>query len=93
MGVGTEFYVNDAGNQADVFARSLIARCRQLIDPDYPFPEEGYPGDYVIDLAKRLLVEKPEVLELPEEEQLAFCKRWGTDQMVAGQLQICGATV
>ncbi|MGI6148296.1 MAG: arginine--tRNA ligase [Firmicutes bacterium] len=84
-GVGTEFYVNDAGNQADVFARSLIARCRQLIDPDYPFPEEGYPGDYVIDLAKRLLVEKPEVLELPEEEQLAFCKRWGTDQMVAGQ--------
>ncbi len=83
--VGTEFYVNDAGNQADVFANSLVARCHQQVDPDYPFPEEGYPGEYVIDLAKRLLEEKPDFLEWPREEQLAFCKRWGTDQMVEWQ--------
>ncbi|HHT74234.1 MAG TPA: arginine--tRNA ligase [Firmicutes bacterium] len=85
--VGTEFYVNDAGNQADVFARSLIARCHQEADPDYPFPEDGYPGDYVTDLAKQLLAERPDFLELPEDEQAAFCKRWGTDQMVKWQAE------
>lgn len=83
--VGTEFYVNDAGNQADVFARSLEARLQQLSDPDYPFPEDGYPGDYVGELAAVLQQEQPNLLELPLEERLAFCKRWGTDQMVEMQ--------
>lgn len=83
--VGTEFYVNDAGNQADVFARSLEARLQQLSNPDYPFPEDGYPGDYVGELAAVLQQEQPNLLELPLEERLAFCKRWGTDQMVEMQ--------
>ncbi|NMA61550.1 MAG: arginine--tRNA ligase, partial [Firmicutes bacterium] len=83
--VGTEFYVNDAGNQADVFARSLEARLQQLSNPDYPFPEDGYPGDYVGELAAILQQEQPNLLELPLEERLAFCKRWGTDQMVEMQ--------
>ncbi|NLJ80350.1 MAG: arginine--tRNA ligase, partial [Firmicutes bacterium] len=83
--VGTEFYVNDAGNQAEIFARSLEARYQQLSNPDYPFPAEGYPGRYVRELALLLQEEKPDLLELPREERLAFCKRWGTDQMVAWQ--------
>src|SRR5690606_35621249 len=37
--VGTEYYVNDAGVQTELFARSLLARYRQLEDPAYPFPE------------------------------------------------------
>ncbi len=41
--VDTEFYVNDAGNQAQIFARSLWARYQQLTEPKYPFPEDGYP--------------------------------------------------
>ena len=64
--VGTEFYVNDAGNQADVFARSLEARFQQLTNADYPFPEDGYPGDYVAELAEVLKREHPE-LGCPEE--------------------------
>lgn len=83
--VGTEFYVNDAGNQADVFARSLEARFQQLSDPDYPFPEDGYPAAYVGDLALRLKETHPELAEMSLEDRLAFCKRWGTDQMVEMQ--------
>ncbi len=83
--VGTEFYVNDAGNQADVFARSLEARFQQLTDPDHPFPEDGYPGDYVAELASILKREHPELGELSLEDRLAFCKRWGTDKMVEMQ--------
>lgn len=83
--VGTEFYVNDAGNQADVFARSLEARLQQLTNADYPFPEDGYPGEYVGDLARVLQKEQPDLLQLPLEERLAFCKSWGTDKMVEMQ--------
>jgi arginyl-tRNA synthetase len=78
----TEFYVNDAGNQADIFARSIEARYQQLDDPSYPFPEDGYPGDYVTEMAKILREERPDLGDLPLEERLAFCKRWGTDKMV-----------
>ncbi len=83
--VGTEFYVNDAGNQADVFARSLEARFQQLTDADYPFPEDGYPGDYVAELAEVLKREHPELEGMSLDERLAFCKRWGTDKMVEMQ--------
>ena len=80
--MGTEFYVNDAGNQADIFARSLEARYQQIDNPDYPFPEDGYPGEYVHDLARRLKEDHPSLLDLEWDERIAFCKRWGTDQMV-----------
>ncbi|HKM43104.1 MAG TPA: arginine--tRNA ligase [Limnochordia bacterium] len=83
--VGTEFYVNDAGNQADVFARSLEARYQQLKDADYPFPEDGYPASYVGDLAELLDGEHPDLGEMSLEDRLSFCKRWGTDQMVETQ--------
>ena len=83
--VGTEFYVNDAGNQADVFARSLEARYQQLTNPAYPFPEDGYPAAYVGDLALVLKEQHPELSEMPFEDRLALCKRWGTDKMVEMQ--------
>ncbi len=83
--VGTEFYVNDAGNQADIFARSLEARYQQLTDAAYPFPEDGYPGDYVEELAKILQKENTGLSEMPLEKRLDFCKRWGTDKMVEMQ--------
>ncbi|MBU0478091.1 arginine--tRNA ligase [bacterium] len=52
--VKREFYVNDAGEQVSRFVESLIARYKQIYDPDFPFPEEGYHGDYVKDMVKEL---------------------------------------
>ena len=49
--VQREYYVNDAGNQIDTFGRSLLARYLQLSDRDAPLPEDGYRGDYMLDLA------------------------------------------
>ena len=40
-----EFYVNDAGNQVDLFGRSLEARYLQRYLPDIAFPDDGYHGD------------------------------------------------
>lgn len=83
--VATEYYVNDAGVQTEIFGRSLLARLRQLDDPSYPFPDEGYPGDYVIELAKKLRAEATGFDQMDEDAQLEFCRKWGIDQMVEWQ--------
>ncbi|MBV8689954.1 MAG: arginine--tRNA ligase, partial [Candidatus Eremiobacteraeota bacterium] len=49
--VTTEWIINDAGAQVDALGRSLYARYRQIKQPDFPFPSEGYPGDYLEPIA------------------------------------------
>lgn len=55
--VWREFYVNDAGNQIEKFANSIDARYRQLLlgEDQVDFPEDGYHGDDIKDLAKLFL--------------------------------------
>ncbi len=53
--VHREFYINDAGNQIENFAKSLEARYLQQLGHDVPFPEEGYHGQDLIDTVKRLI--------------------------------------
>ncbi|MFQ5828713.1 MAG: arginine--tRNA ligase [Candidatus Methylomirabilia bacterium] len=48
----TEYYVNDAGNQVTMLARSVEARVRQALGEAAAVPEGGYPGEYLVDLAK-----------------------------------------
>ena len=57
--VSREFYVNDAGHQIDKFARSIYARCMQLTygEEAHPFPEDGYQGDDIRELAKGFLAQ------------------------------------
>lgn len=49
--VQREFYYNDAGAQIDNLALSVQARIRQSRDPSFPFPDGGYRGDYIRDIA------------------------------------------
>ena len=49
--VTREFYVNDAGNQIIKLGASLEARYMQIFDGGFPFPEDGYHGDDIIELA------------------------------------------
>jgi arginyl-tRNA synthetase len=52
--VQREYYVNDAGKQMENLGLSIEARYRQLFGEAVEFPADGYPGDYVIDLAQSL---------------------------------------
>ncbi|MBF6600693.1 MAG: arginine--tRNA ligase [Dehalococcoidia bacterium] len=52
--VEREYLVNDAGTQTEVFGRTLLARYQQLFERDVQIPEDGYPGEYMIDVARRL---------------------------------------
>jgi arginyl-tRNA synthetase len=49
-----EFYINDAGTQVRLLGESIYSRWRQMNNPEYPFPENGYHGDYVVELAKEI---------------------------------------
>lgn len=59
-----EFYINDAGAQMQRFGRSVLASAK-----GEPTPEDGYPGAYIDDLARRVLAARPDLLELAQEEQ------------------------
>ncbi len=49
--VEREFYVNDAGRQVRLLAESIFARYKEILGITYPFPEDGYRGDYIRTLA------------------------------------------
>jgi arginyl-tRNA synthetase len=88
--VTTEWIINDAGNQLETFGRSIYARYRQHTEPSFPFPEEGYPGDYVQTVAEAMRKRDGDRWEKADEsEWLALFARFGRDSMVADQQKIC----
>jgi len=52
--VDREYYVNDAGRQMQTLGRSVHARYMNECGHPVAFPEDGYPGDYVIEIARAL---------------------------------------
>ncbi len=67
-----EFYINDHGRQVRLFGESLASRYAALFGRDLPFPEEGYRGEYLEDLASRIAKEEgPALLDRPYEEVVA----------------------
>ena len=78
--VWREFYVNDAGNQIEKFACSLEARYQQLLHGEdaVEFPEDGYHGDDIKELAALYRAEKGDApAELPVEERKADLAAFG----------------
>ena len=94
--VEEEYYVNDAGTQVAIFGRTLYARYQQLFGRDAEVPENGYPGEYVTEIARaikdaegdRLL--QPEGQE-PDPELGERGIRWLVDQ-IRDDLEVVGAT-
>jgi arginyl-tRNA synthetase len=52
--VQREYLVNDAGTQTEAFGRTLAARYLQLLGRDVELPADGYPGEYMVDVARRV---------------------------------------
>lgn len=64
--VTSEYYINDQGAQMQKFGCSVLAAAL-----GQPTPEDGYPGEYIQELAKYVLQQIPNLLELSADEQLA----------------------
>ncbi|WP_418276259.1 arginine--tRNA ligase [Isoptericola jiangsuensis] len=70
--VTAEYYINDAGAQMDKFGRSVLARAQ-----GEDAPEDGYPGEYVIERADEVLAQHPDLLDLPEDEAVVVAREAG----------------
>ena len=74
--VTREYYFNDHGAQIDRFARSLVAAAK-----GEPAPEDGYAGTYINDIAADILVQAPDALSQPADEQQETFRSIGVDLM------------
>ena len=63
--VTREFYINDRGNQMDLFGQSVQAAAM-----GQPIPEDGYKGEYIADLAKEVLAQNPAITALADDARL-----------------------
>ncbi len=81
--VQREWYVNDAGNQIRHFGESVYARYAQQLGRDEPFPEDGYKGDYIGDIAKSIIeVDGDKHLSLPRDEARRTLGKIGIDAIM-----------
>ncbi len=73
--VEREYYINDAGLQMELLGRSVYVRYKQLLGIDDELPEDGYMGEYLIEIAKQIMVEYGEnLLKMSEDEAIELCK-------------------
>lgn len=80
--VAREYYINDAGAQMDRFASSVLAAAK-----GEPTPEGGYAGSYIGDLAARVLAARPDLLELPADEQVDVARELAYEYQLEEQKQ------
>ncbi|MEA2067531.1 MAG: arginine--tRNA ligase [Thermotogota bacterium] len=67
--VSKEMYMNDAGRQIKLLGKSLWARYMQLIGEDEKIPEDGYKGEYLIEIAKIFREKYGEIYKKPWTEE------------------------
>ncbi len=86
--VTTEFYINNRGRQAHLLAKSVLERYKELVHGKQPeIPDDGYQGDYVIDIAKAFPDDLKAALEAmaSEEQQIESIKEFAIDYIIANQ--------
>ena len=84
--VFTEWIINDAGSQMDTLGRSLYARYMQLWDATFPFPENGYPGDYLVPIAAQVRAADGDRWRTADESAwLPYFATFGRDENVREQ--------
>ncbi|UYN83936.1 MAG: arginine--tRNA ligase [Microcella sp.] len=67
--VASEFYINDAGTQMNLFGESVLAAA--LAEPA---PEGAYPGQYIADLGTRAIEKRPDLATMPRDEAVAVAR-------------------
>ena len=84
--VSTEYYINDAGGQINVLGTSCELRYLELKGEDVEFPEWGYQGSYIVDIARLAMEKHDEQLEAMEtEEKAEFFRDFALSRMLADQ--------
>ena len=81
--VEREYYVNDAGKQMENLGLSLYARYRELFGEKVDFPQDGYPGDYVKEIAAQFKQQHGgKLLSESKETAIEFFRQYGGDALL-----------
>ncbi|MCL1834282.1 MAG: arginine--tRNA ligase [Leptospirales bacterium] len=84
--VDREFYVNDFGNQVDLLGESVLARIKEIKGEPFIFPEDGYRGEYIKDIARSIIDNFHEELNhINEEDRVKFISKKSVEFNVANQ--------
>src|SRR6185312_15131950 len=82
--VTREYYINDAGAQVDVLARSAYLRYREALGEHITIPEGLYPGEYLKSVGKDLAqADGPSLKDRPEAEWIPIVRKRAIDMMMA----------
>ncbi len=82
--VQTEYYINDVGIQMNILGLSVWLRARELKNLSVEWPDQYYRGEYIIDIAKELLLEQENLLDLPAEEGQHICYKYAMQSILDG---------
>jgi len=86
-----EYYYNNAGGQMRKLAESTYARYRQASEPEFPFPDKGYYGEYIREIASALRERSGEaLLAMTSEEALTVCQRFAEERLFTAIKQVLG---
>lgn len=81
--VDEEFYINDQGNQMNVFGSSVVVRYQQLLGQDVEMPEACYGGAYIKDIAQAIIdADGDKWLDANEDERLVAFRERGYAMML-----------
>lgn len=81
--VDEEFYINDQGNQMNVFGNSVVVRYQQLLGQDIEMPEACYGGAYIKDIAQAIIdADGDKWLDANEDERLVAFRERGYAMML-----------
>ena len=73
--VTREYYYNDAGKQMRTLGKSVEARYLELLEKSFEFPEGGYQGDYIIEIAKEIINNKGRDLKENDAQFLSSAEK------------------
>lgn len=82
--VEREYYVNDTGNQMENLGHSIYVRYRESFGERLEFPDGGYPGEYVKEIAALVKQQNGDsLLNEPREKAIEFCRHFGSDFLLS----------
>lgn len=81
--VSTEYYINDVGNQMNTLGRSTWIRYQELLKKKVQFPDDGYKGEYIKDIAQAVIdADGSSHLDKQDEDALTFFRKFSEDSIL-----------
>ncbi|MEA2102833.1 MAG: arginine--tRNA ligase [Thermodesulfobacteriota bacterium] len=77
--VSSEYYINDVGNQMNILGASVLASYMDISGKESAFPENGYKGDYILDLAEKVReLHGQDLLNMDRDEAIQCCRKFAS---------------